>query len=75
MWLSPIPLLHVLSFLCSSRENNGKNNILFQEKAAVNLQIAVSIRVVTRVGFLLSPGIAGLYPGFLWSKGYRRDQS
>lgn len=48
----PNPASPSVSFLCKSRENNGENNTLFQEEAAVNLRITVSVRVVSKVGFL-----------------------
>lgn len=43
--LSPILLLHPC-LLCRSRERNGENNALFQEEAALNFQILVTIGVV-----------------------------
>lgn len=56
--LSPILLLHPC-LLCRSRERNGENNALFQEEAALNFQIMVSIGVVN-LQITVSIGVVNL---------------
>lgn len=73
----PNPVPPSVSFLRRSRENNGESNTPFQEEAAVNLRVTVSIRVVSKVGFFIwiVQELRVFILGPHGHRGYRRDQS